>query len=96
MTSSTKSARLVKMCDEAIGRLERAADLLRRIKAGDNSFPSPAVQLAALCRHVAYEGSVLAVPVGPILAELEEVEADEVFGPREEDQTAGESKAAVS
>jgi hypothetical protein len=84
MNSSTKSARLVKMCDEAIGRLERALELLRRIKAGDNSFPSPAEQLAAMCRHVAYEGNVLAVPVDAILAELQELEADLVFGPREE------------
>jgi hypothetical protein len=96
MDNTNRPDRLTQLCDEAVGRLERAADLLKRIKAGDQSFPSPAVQLAAMCRHVAYEGSVLAVPVDAILAELQEIAADEVFGPRGEDQTAGPGKAAAS
>lgn len=81
--SNTKTNQLTELCDKTIERLEHAVRLLKGIKAQDAASPNSVAWLRGLTRTIPYEGDVLCVNVDPIFAELEQMEADEVFGPRE-------------
>jgi hypothetical protein len=85
MTTHIKSDRLTQLCDDAITRLDRCISLLKAITAKDTASANAAAWLRGQTRHVPYEGEVLCVPMEPIFAELEALEADEVFGPREQE-----------
>jgi hypothetical protein len=63
--------------------LRRAAALIEGIKAQDAGSANAAAWLRGMCRHLPYEGSTLCISMDALFAEIEEVEADEVFGERE-------------
>ena len=86
MFTSAKENRLTELCDKTITQLTAAISHLRGIKAQDDFSPNAKKWLLAMCRHLPYEGDVLVVPVGSIFAELEQMDADEVFGEREEEE----------
>lgn len=77
------NARLNRLCDEAIGRLERAIDLICDVKKQDGASGNAARWLLGLTRTMPFEGRMLCLPLDAVFEELHEMEADEVFGPRE-------------
>jgi hypothetical protein len=84
LASISFSPRLGQLCDEAIARLERAIQLLKDIKAKDTASGNAAAWLRDMTRFVPFEGDVLCVPMEPVFVELEAMEADQVFGPRDD------------
>jgi hypothetical protein len=90
MDKSITSAysRLDKLCDQAISRLDRCIKLLEQIKAQDTASSNAASWLHHECQRRPYDGEAIVVPVEAIFTELEELEADQVFGPREEEAHA--------
>lgn len=77
------NARLNRLCDEAIGRLERAIDLIRDVKKQDGASDNASRWLLGLTRAMPFEGRVLCLSLDSVFEELREIEVDEVFGPRE-------------
>jgi hypothetical protein len=80
---TTKTNHLTKLCDDVIARLERAKNLIQDIHNNDTASANAAAWLRGQCRFIPYEGSSPCFSVDPIFTELAEMEADEVFGPRE-------------
>jgi hypothetical protein len=93
MSNSTPSARssnprnpyrrLHELCDKAITRLESAARLIRQIRAQDAASDNAKLWLSGFRRLIPYEGECVVVNVDSIFLELQELDADETFGPRE-------------
>jgi hypothetical protein len=80
-----EATRLDKLCDQAIANLDRCIKLLEQIKANDTASSNAAHWLRNECHHRPYDGLAIVVPVESIYQELEDLEADQVFGPREDE-----------
>ncbi|MHB1422107.1 MAG: hypothetical protein ACYC3I_02700 [Gemmataceae bacterium] len=80
MATLTATPRLTQLCDKAISELNKAEKLLRAIRRGDRKA---ARKLDGMCRFATLEGDYLSIPLEDLFVEFEEMDADEVFGPRQ-------------
>jgi hypothetical protein len=78
-------ARLDKLCDQAIHRLDRCIALLKQIKDHDTASANAASFLHHECQSRPYDGEAIVVPVEKIFAELEDLEAERQAEPKGND-----------
>jgi hypothetical protein len=71
------------LCDKTLSQLRHAAELVEGIRANDAASMNAAAWLRARTRFIPYEGQAIVIPVEAIFEEIEESEADEVFGERD-------------
>jgi hypothetical protein len=85
MNSLQKSTHLTNLCDQTLAQLTEAMRLVKEVRDGGKGRRTGAARcLESMSKHIAYRGETLCLNMDEILAEVEELDVDETFGPRQE------------